>query len=176
MTRFVTSFCLREWPARGLAVLTMAGLVLAAPLAAQSYGSKISNDMSLCEPGKGPAIRLDVTGLKSGEGNLFVRTYYARSSDWLKSRRYIHRIETRPRKGSTSVCVPLPAAGAYAITVQHDANGNRETDLSVDGAGVSNNPKFGSFLGIVPRPPAVDKARFVAGEGITRMSIAVQYQ
>ena len=176
MTRFMTSFRLSEYPARARALLAVAGLVLAAPLAAQSYGTKISNDMSLCESGKGPAIRLDVAGLKSGEGNLFVRTYYARSSDWLKSRRYIHRIETRPRKGSTSVCVPLPAAGAYAITVQHDVNGNRETDLSIDGAGVSNNPKFGSFLGIVPRPPGVDKARFVAGDGITRMSITVQYQ
>lgn len=176
MTRFVTSFRLSEYPAGAGALLLVAGLALAAPLAAQNYGSKISNDMSLCESGKGPAIRLDVTGLKSGEGNLFVRTYFARSSDWLKSKRYIHRIDTKPRKGSKIVCVPLPAAGAYAITVQHDVNGNRETDLSIDGAGVSNNPKFGSFLGIVPRPPGVDKARFVAGEGITRMSITVRYQ
>lgn len=176
MTRFVTSFRLSESHASACALLTAAGLALAAPLAAQNYGSKINNDMSLCESGKGPAIRLDVTGLKSGEGNLFVRTYYARSSDWLKSKRYIHRIDTKPRKGSTIVCVPLPAAGAYAITVQHDVNGNRDTDLSTDGAGVSNNPKIGTFLGIVPRPPGVEKARFVVGEGITRMSIAVQYQ
>lgn len=176
MTRFVTSLRLPECAASACALAAVTGLALAPPLAAQNYGSKISNDMSLCETGKGPAIRLDVTGLKSGDGNLFVRTYYARSSDWLKSRRYIHRIETRPRKGTTSVCVPLPAAGAYAITVQHDVNGNRDTDFSVDGAGVSNNPKFGSFLGIVPRPPGVDKARFTAGDGITRMSIAVQYQ
>ncbi len=155
----------------------LAGLVTSTAAAAPvALGSKIGNDMSRCAAGKGPAVRLDVTGLKSADGNLFVRTYYARSGDWLKSKRYIHRIEVRPRKGTTSVCIPLPAAGDYAITVQHDANGNRDTDFSTDGAGVSNNVKFGNFLGVIPRPPGVDKARFSAGAGITRMSIAVQYQ
>lgn len=158
-----------------MAVLACSGLALAAPLAAQAYGSKIDNDLSMCAPGKGPAIRLEVTGLKSAQGNLFVRTYHARSGDWLKSKRYIHRIDTVPRKGSTTVCVPLPASGAYAITVQHDVNGNRDTDMSIDGAGVSNNPKLGTILGLVPRPPSLDKARFTAGEGITRMTIAIQY-
>lgn len=160
---------------RAAAGLALAGMV-AAPVAAQGYGSKIGNNMSLCAPGKGPAIRLEISGLKSAEGNLFVRTYHARSSDWLKSRRYIHRIDTAPRKGTTTVCVPLPAAGAYAITVQHDVNGNRDTDLSIDGAGVSNNPKIGTFLGLVPRPPSLDQTRFTAGPGITRMGIAVQYR
>jgi uncharacterized protein (DUF2141 family) len=155
--------------------IALAG-VLAVPVAAQGYGSKIANDLGQCAPGKGPAIRLEVSGLKSNAGNLFVRTYHARSSDWLKSRRYIHRIDTVPRKGTTTVCVPLPAAGDYAITVQHDVNGNRDTDLSIDGAGVSNNPKIGSFLGLVPRPPSLGQARFTAGAGITRMTIAVQYK
>lgn len=157
-----------------LAGLAIAG-ILAAPVAAQGLGSKIGNDMSRCAPGKGPAVRLDVSGLKSAEGNLLVRTYHARSSDWLKSRRYIHRVDTRPRKGSTSVCVPLPAAGDYAIVVQHDINGNYEKDFSVDGAGMSNNPKINTFLGI-PRPPSLDKVRFSAGAGVTRLSIAVQYR
>jgi uncharacterized protein (DUF2141 family) len=160
-----------------LALGALAGLA-AAPASAMPVvlGSKIGNDMSLCAAGKGPAIRLDVTGLKSSSGNLFVRTYYARSSDWLKSKRYIHRIEVKPRQGTTTVCIPLPSAGDYAITVQHDANGNRDTDFSTDGAGVSNNVRFGSFLGVIPRPPGVEKARFSAGSGVTRMTIAVQYQ
>lgn len=177
MSRPLTISALRRGAALGLASGALVGL-LAVPSAAAPvvFGSKIGNDMSRCAAGKGPAIRLDVTGLASSEGNLFVRTYYARSGDWLKSRRYIHRIETRPRKGTTTVCIPLPAAGDYAITVQHDVNGNRDTDLSIDGAGISNNPKFGSFLGVIPRPPGVDKARFSAGPGVTRMSIAVQYR
>jgi uncharacterized protein (DUF2141 family) len=177
MPRSVVFHRLHRGAAAVLAAGALAGL-LAAPCAATAapvLGIKIGNDMGQCAPGKGPAIRLEITGLKSGEGNLFIRTYHARSSDWLKSRRYIHRIETRPVRGTTTVCVPLPAAGDYAITVQHDANGNRESDVSVDGAGMSNNPKIKRILGLVPRPPALDKTRFTAGAGITRMTIAVQY-
>jgi uncharacterized protein (DUF2141 family) len=163
-----------------LAAAGAAGLVLGgvgAPLAAQSYTYAQSgpNDMSLCAPGKGPAVRITVSGLKSSSGNLFVRAYPANSSDWLKSKRYIMRVDAAPRAGSMTVCMPLPAPGQYAIAVQHDANGNRSTDISTDGAGMSNNPKIKKILGLVPRPPSVDKARFTAGPGITRMAIAIQY-
>jgi len=142
-----------------LAVAAAAGLALGggvgAPLAAQSYSYAQSgpNDMSLCAPGKGPAVRITVSGLKSSSGNLFVRAYPANSSDWLKSKRYIMRVDAAPRAGSMTVCMPLPAPGEYAIAVQHDANGNRSTDISTDGAGMSNNPGIRKFLGI-PRPPS----------------------
>ncbi|MFN3864711.1 MAG: DUF2141 domain-containing protein [Erythrobacter sp.] len=159
--------------AGGAAVLGLGGL--AAPLAGQQLGVKIDNDMSQCAPGKGPAVRVDISGLKSASGNLFVRTYRARESDWLKSRRYLHRIDTTPRKGTMSVCVPLPAAGDYAIVVQHDANGNHKKDFSADGAGMSNNPEIKSFLGI-PRPPELAKTRFSAASGVTRIAIQMRYQ
>lgn len=165
-------------PRLALAVRAAAALGLGsitAPLAAQTLGVKIDNDLSQCAPGKGPAVRLDISGLKSSSGNLFVRTYRARESDWLKSRRYLHRIDTTPRKGAMTVCVPLPSAGDYAIVVQHDVNGNHEKDFSSDGAGMSNNPEIKSFLGI-PRPPGLDKTRFSAGSGITRIAIQVKYQ
>lgn len=156
--------------------LLLAGAGIGAPLAAQAYAYARSapNDMSQCAPGKGPAVRIAVSGLKSSSGNLFVRAYPARSSDWLESKRYVMRVDASPRAGSMTVCVPLPAPGEYAIAVQHDVNGNRSTDISVDGAGMSNNPKINKFLGI-PRPPSVDKARFTAGEGVTRMAIEVIY-
>ncbi|MFY7744546.1 MAG: DUF2141 domain-containing protein [Erythrobacter sp.] len=157
------------------AVLAGAAILAASPLAAQTLGQKIDNDMSRCNAGKGPAVRVEITGLKSSAGNLFVRTYRAKESDWLKSRRYLHRIDTTPRKGAMSVCVPLPAAGDYAIVVQHDANGNREKDFSTDGAGMSNNPEIKTFLGI-PRAPELAKTRFSAGSGVTRIAIQVKYQ
>ncbi|WP_379922898.1 DUF2141 domain-containing protein [Erythrobacter sp. R86502] len=155
--------------------LALAGL-LAAPVAAQSfsYAKSAGNDPGQCAAGKGPAARVTVSGLKSSEGNLFVRAYPANSRDWLESKRYVMRIDALPQKGTVSVCVPLPAAGAYAIAVHHDVNGNRKSDLS-DGAGMSNNPGIKKILGLVPRPPSVDKARFTVGEGVARLSIAVQY-
>jgi len=147
---------------------------LAVPLAAQTYARSAPNDMSLCAAGKGPAVRIAVSGIKSSGGNLFARAYLAKGGDWLKSKRYVMRIDAAPRQGSMTVCVPLPAPGEYAIAVVHDANGNRGTDISTDGAGMSNNPKINKFLGI-PRPPSVEKTRFTAGPGITRMDIAIQY-
>ncbi|AOL24978.1 Uncharacterized conserved protein, DUF2141 family [Erythrobacter litoralis] len=147
----------------------------APPAAAeQAYGVKIDNDMTQCAPGKGPAVRLRITGLRSGSGNLFVRTYFAKDSDWLRSRRYIHRIDMRPNRGVTYACVPLPRAGKYAIAVQHDANGNREKDFSTDGAGMSGDPVIRTFLGI-PRPPALEDTTFSAGDGVTRLSIEMRY-
>ena len=44
-----------------------------------------------------------------------------------------------------------------------------------DGAGMSNNPGIKKILGLVPRPPSVDKARFTAGAGVTRMTVSMQY-
>lgn len=172
---------LRRFGGKAALAVAAGGLVMATigagtPLAAQAYtyARSAPNDLSLCAGGKGPAVRIAVSGIKSASGNLFVRVYPARSSDWLKSKRYVMRVDAAPRAGSTTVCVPLPAPGDYAIAVQHDANGNRSTDISADGAGMSNNPGFSKFLGI-PRPPSVDKARFTAGEGVTRMAIAIQY-
>lgn len=159
-----------------LALIAGTAIAFAPALSAQSgYANVISNDMSKCSGRKGPAVRLRITGLKSSSGNLFVRTYKASSSDWLKSKRYLTRLDARPRAGSMTVCIPLPSSGRYAIAVQHDINGNRATDFSTDGAGMSNNPEIGSFLGI-PRPPSVGKAAFSAGSGVTSLSIQVRYR
>lgn len=160
----------------GLTALALSG-VMAAPLAAQgyAYARAMNNDPAQCATGKGPAVHITVTGLKSSDGNLFVRAYPATKADWLVSKRYVMRVDAKPRAGSMTVCVPLPAAGDFAIAVQHDANGNRQTDVSTDGAGMSNNPGIKKILGLVPRPPSVDKTRFTAGPGVTRMTISMQY-
>ncbi|AUX68583.1 hypothetical protein CHX26_02815 [Porphyrobacter sp. HT-58-2] len=150
--------------------------ISAVPVAAEgfAYARSGNNDMSQCAAGKGPAVRLTVSGLKSSEGNLFVRAYPANRDDWLKSKRYVIRIDARPQPGTMAVCVPLPAPGEYAIAVHHDVNGNRKSDLS-DGAGMSNNPGIRKILGLVPRPPSVEKTRFSIDGGVSRMSIDVQY-
>ena len=180
MTAFLHSFPLpvRRQPAPWRTVaagLALAGL-MATPSAAQgfTYGRTGTNDMGPCDAGKGPAVRVVVSGLKSSGGNLFVRAYLANSNDWLASKRYVMRVDAKPQAGSATVCVPLPATGDFAIAVHHDVNGNRKSDLS-DGAGMSNNPKIRKILGLVPRAPSVDKVRFNAGGGVTRMTINMQY-
>jgi uncharacterized protein (DUF2141 family) len=180
MIGLLTSIGLSDTSRRAVLLAALSGLVLAgaaaAPIAAQTntYARSGPNDLSLCSPGNGPAVRIAVSGLKSSAGNLFVRAYPAKSSDWLESKRYVMRIDAAPRQGSMTVCVPLPAPGDYAIAVQHDVNGNRKTDFSLDGAGMSNNPAITKILGI-PRPPSVEKTRFSAGPGVTPMAISMQY-
>lgn len=158
-----------------VAVLAVTGGNAAPAFAQINYANVMTNDLGQCAPGKGPAVRLKLAGLRSGEGNVFVRIYRAHSGDWLKSKRYLTRVDAVPRKGTMAVCVPVDKPGNYAIAVQHDINGNRETDFSTDGAGMSNNPKIGSFLGI-PRPPSVEKATFRAGAGVSTMTIIVRYR
>lgn len=164
--------------ATGLAATGLAlgvSLAFAPSVSAQSgYANVISNDMSRCAPGKGPAVRVRISGLKNSAGNLYVRTYYARSSDWLKAKRYLTRVNAKPRAGAVTVCVPVPKAGAYAIAVQHDINGNRKTDFTIDGGGISNNIAIKRILGI-PRPPSVSKAAFKVGTGVKKLSISVKY-
>lgn len=163
---------LRRFVLGGAAVAVLA----AVPVGAQgyTYGRIGSNDAGQCAAGKGPAVRVVVSGLKSSDGNLFVRAYLGTKADWLVSKRYVMRVDAKPQAGSMTVCVPLPAAGDYAIAVHHDVNGNRKSDLS-DGAGMSNNPGIKKILGLIPRPPAIDKVRFSAGEGVTRTTISIQY-
>lgn len=161
---------------RAVAGLTMLA-ALAASVAAQgyAYGRAVNNDLGECAAGKGPAVRITVTGLKSSAGYLFVRAYPATKADWLVSKRYIIRVDAKPQAGSMTVCVPLPGTGDFAIAVQHDINGNRKTDVSTDGAGMSNNPGIKKVLGLIPQAPPLDKVRFTAGPGVTRMTVSMQY-
>jgi uncharacterized protein (DUF2141 family) len=164
---------------RIFAALLVAGLGLGVPAsigAQPKFTNLIENDMSRCAAGAGPAVRIEVSGMKSPEGLLIVRAYHARQSDWLKGKKYFAKIHEPARKGRMSVCVPVPKAGGdYAIVVQHDVNADYATSFSVDGAGMSNNPVVKTFLGI-PRPPAVGAVAFPAGEGVTRIAIEMRYR
>jgi uncharacterized protein (DUF2141 family) len=147
------------------------------PVAAQevTYAKVIYNDLSKCSSGAGPAIRMTITGLRSNEGGLYVRTFRARGSEWLRSQRYLTRLETKPRRGTMTVCVPVDNPGDYALTVHHDVNDNRKSDLSVDGGGISNNPPVKTLLGI-PLPPSLSSARFTVGSGVTNLRIDMHYK
>jgi uncharacterized protein (DUF2141 family) len=164
---------------RVCSILLAAGLAAGMPasLGAQpKFTNLIPNDMSRCASTAGPAVRVEVSGMKSAEGLLIVRAYNARENEWLKAKKYFAKIHEPARKGQMTVCVPVPKAGGdYAIAVQHDVNGDYSTSFSVDGAGMSNNPVVKTFLGI-PRPPALEKVAFPVGEGVTRIAITMRYR
>jgi uncharacterized protein (DUF2141 family) len=143
----------------------------AAPAAAQ-YTQIIPNDMRKCAPGGGPAVRLTIRGIKSATGNIRLQTYRATKADWLEKDKWINRIEVPARRGSMTFCVPLPAAGDYAIAVRHDANNNDDTDIMQDGGAMSNNPAITIFN--LARP-SVEQTRFRVGKGVERMTITMLY-
>ncbi len=156
MARFIAAFA--------AAALAMTGTA--------SAGSVISNDMSRCGAGQGPAVKVIVQGIRGSTGKVRVQSYPATKAAWLTKGRWLNRIESGARAGSMSFCIPVAAAGNYAIAVRHDKNGNGSTDISSDGGGFSNNPSI-SILNL--GKPSVGKVSFYAGSGVTTVTINVKY-
>lgn len=132
-----------------------------------------------CRPDeKGPALTITVTGLKDRKGNMRAEVYPAREGDFLADDNVLvmagktfRRVEIPvPQSGPVQLCIRVPGPGNYGLLVLHDRDMNRKFGLSVDGAGFSNNPKIG--LG---KPRAASTA-FVAGPGITPMTIRLNYR
>jgi uncharacterized protein (DUF2141 family) len=155
------------------AALSAGTLALALPADAQAvYRQKISNDMSKCAPGAGPAVRITVRGIEGSTGNVRVQSYRGTKEDWLEKGRWIYRIETPARAGTMVVCMPLPESGAYGIAVRHDKNNNGKTDLREDGGGMSNNPSINIFnLG----KPSYTKTAISVGNGVESIAIEMKY-
>ena len=151
------------------AALALAGM--ASPASAQQYRNHLRHSTAPCE-GAGPAVQISVTGVSRSQGTLRVQLYRGTSSDWLESGRWLNRIELPARQGTMQVCMPVPAAGTYAIAIRHDVNGNGDTDLRTDGGGMSNNPSINIFnLG----RPSVSNTRFTIGREVKPMSIRMRY-
>jgi uncharacterized protein (DUF2141 family) len=123
---------------RFVALFSVSALVFGAGTAVA--GQEISNDMSRCASGKGPAVLVNVRGVKESAGRVRVQSYPATGSAWLAKGRWLHRLESRANAGTMSFCVPVPAEGRYGIAVRHDRNGNGKTDISSDGAAFPTTP------------------------------------
>ena len=135
------------------------------------YAQVIANDPGRCR-GSEPAVRIDVSGIKGAQGNMRVQIYRAVKDDWLAKDRWIYRIEAPARGTSMAFCMPVPAAGSYAVAIRHDYNNNDDTDLFEDGGGMSNNPGVNIFnLG----RPSVRKTAFEVGKAVTVISIRMRY-
>ncbi|MFC4293171.1 DUF2141 domain-containing protein [Sphingorhabdus arenilitoris] len=147
-------------------------IALLAVSGSANAGTTISNNLSNCSAGKGPAVMITVTGIEGASGKMRVQSYPATKQSWLKKGAWLHRIETKATGSTMRFCVPVPSAGNYAIAIRHDKNGNGKTDIREDGGGMSNNPSINIFnLG----KPSVSKTSFYAGSGITQLSISMKY-
>lgn len=153
---------------------TLALALGATAVAAQAqYRQTITHNPAQCAAGAGPSVMVTINGVSQSRGTMRIQSYRATSQDWLQTGRWINRIEMPARAGTMRVCVPLPAAGHYAIAVRHDVNNTGKTELSTDGGAMSNNPSINIWnLG----RPSHTRVGFDVGSGVERISVNMRYR
>lgn len=151
-------------------VLTLA--TIAVPAAAAPAG----DDTAACRSG-GPAIRVDIVGLKDRTGGLKLELYPATEADFLKDDRdlvkqgkFFRRVRVpTPPAGPISLCIAVPRPGRYALLFTHDRDGRNKFNFMADGAGFPSNLKLGRAK------PTLAQAIIVVPRGVVRTEIRAQY-
>lgn len=160
----------------------MSLLLLAAFIATQT--SLVSTpDLGKAEgrcrtPEHGPSFLVSVEGLKDRRGLLKVEVYPDNDDDFLAddnkliaAGKVFRRVEVpTPATGAVEVCIRVPRAGRYAVSVLHDRDGNRKFGLSSDGIGFAGNPRLGWSK------PHADTASANARSGPTPITIVMNYR
>lgn len=132
-----------------------------------------------CRPGEtGPALLVTIAGLKDRRGNLKLEVYPSNDKDFLQDDNILinegktfRRVEVPvPATNPVVLCARIPGPGAYSVSVLHDRDGNRRFGWTVDGIGFSGNPKLGWSK------PKADKSRVIAGSGLTRLTVVMNYR
>ena len=126
----------------------------------------------------GPAFLVNIDGLRDRTGWIKVEVYPANEQDFLvddnilvSAGKTFRRVEmTLPATGRPQVCVRLPGAGTYAVSVLHDRNRDHRFSISQDGVGFAGNPHLG-----FSRPSAA-AASARAGAGPTPIAVTMNYR
>lgn len=148
-------------------------LMLAGPAGAQMLGG----DAAACRPGEGPAIAVEITGLKDRTGELKLELYPGDEADFLKDDRVLiaagktfRRVSVpTPPSGPTAMCIRVPRPGRYALLLTHNRDGKNKFSFWTDGAGFVSNVKLGRSR------PKVEQALIEVGVGVTTVRITAQY-
>lgn len=132
-----------------------------------------------CRPNEaGPSFLVDVKGLKDRNGKLKLEVYPANNPDFLEDDNILisagktfRRIEQSvPASDAVRLCVRVPSAGRYAVSLLHDRDSNRRFSWRIDGIGFAGNPKLGWG-----KPDASD-ASAIARSGPTQIEIVMNYR
>ncbi len=159
--------------------LLVAGGLLAAASALAVPGSAqmIGQDAGLCQAGHGPAIDVDVRGLKDRAGELWLELYPATQADFLgdddkliaAGKTFRRTRAMLPPAGAVDICVKVPHPGRYALLLRHNRTGKDKFSIWSDGIGIADNQAIGRHK------PTVEQATVTAGSGVTTIPIKVQY-
>jgi uncharacterized protein (DUF2141 family) len=133
-----------------------------------------------CRAGEtGPALMINVVGLKDRGGTMKAELYPANDQDFLADdnvlinagKTFRRVVIDVPASGNVQMCIRAPSAGTYGLSLLHDRDANRKFGLSIDGVGFGSNP---SSLG--PFKPKIAVGRVVAGSGITPVNVRMMYR
>jgi len=124
-----------------------------------------------------PAFLVNVAGLKDRQGRLKLEVYPANDSDFLADDNVLisqgktfRRIEVSVPSGSQpQLCIRVPRAGRYSVSLLHDRNSNRRFNWRRDGIGFASNPTLGLSA------PGAREASAYAGQRPTNITITMNY-
>jgi uncharacterized protein (DUF2141 family) len=141
---------------------------------ATTASAAIGPHAARCEAGESSVV-VNVTGFRSRTGTLRVQLYAANPRTFLERRAWLVRVDVPvTRSGDMPVCVPVSAAGRYAISVRHDANGNGRSDRS-DGGGFSGNPDVSLIDLALRRKPSLARVGFNVAAAPVRVNVVLNY-
>ena len=160
---------------RRIAAAAGATILLAAPAPAQTV--MLGTDSRACIDGAGPAIRVNVEGLKDRTGELKLELYPANDEDFLKDDRdliragkFFRRVRAAtPPSGPVALCIRVPGPGTYALLFTHDRDRKNKFDFWSDGAGFPSNVKLGRSR------PKLAMALIAVPGGVVTTTIRAQY-
>jgi uncharacterized protein (DUF2141 family) len=151
------------------------GLTGAMALPALLSAAVLGPAPAMCASGGEPSILVRASGFKSRTGTVRVRTFGGSPSTYFDKRKALKRVEyPMPASGAVEICMPVPAAGVYAVDVRHDINNNNDTDRS-DGIGASGNPKISLFSILFGRKPDAKQVQVTVGKGTAIVPVVVRY-
>lgn len=145
--------------------------------AAPASAEMIGEDAAVCSGGHGPAIQVNIIGLKDRTGEIWLELYPATESDFLRpdqdlvaEGKVFRRTRARPpASGAVSICVRTPRPGRFTLLLRHNRVGKDKFSVFSDGAGVPSNRPMGRSK------PKFDQATISVGPSVTVANIRVQY-
>ena len=154
-----------------IALLMTGAVLLSSPSLGRAQGACREHEA-------GPAILIEPIGLKDRTGLLRLELYPAIEGDFLaddniliEAGKTFARVDMpMPATGQPTICIRVPHAGAYSLSLLHDRNSNLKFDISTDGIGFPGDPRLGWSK------PKASEARIVAAPGITRATITLNYR
>lgn len=156
-------------------LLSLSALAVAAPVVVAAPAmAAVGPHAAVCESGA-RSVTVRVSGFRVRTGRVRVQIYAANPSTFLERGRYLLRVEV-PAAGSgdMDVCLPVSAAGRYAVMVRHDANGNGDSDRA-DGAGFSGNPRVSLLDLALRRKPPMERVAFNVATGNVTQRVVLNY-